>query len=161
VKDIQLAKTFDEYLIASMCCLLLAFAVCTLIFGCATVQTKTVPTGCEDSVIYKNVPTPELVGVGLVIAMSEAARQYPQAKPYIINILSALTNMLSQDKPTYAGFALKAAENIAWVNDNFGARLVLLQPIIYYFDSPLPISACDLALIRNHLAMQKAALASY
>jgi hypothetical protein len=155
MKDID----FDEYLISAMFCVLVAFAFSVLLFGCATIKDAGVrPAGCEDSLIYDKVPQPDLVGVGLMLAVSETSLQYPQARPYIAGAIDALTRSLAGEKPTYAAFALEVFQDITWINQNFGARLVLIKPVVLAFDSPLPISSCDLALIRNHLAMQKAAL---
>lgn len=109
------------------------------------------PVGCENSVIYKNIPNPKLIGVVNIIVVNEGVIAYPKAKPFIKTGVESLLKALEDDSLTYVDFLTMVSDNVKWVNKYFGNRLVTYTEILSIFDSPLPIDSCDRDLIKAHL----------
>lgn len=137
-------------------------AMCALLQACSTAQILTAanqrPAGCEKSVIYDHVPAPKLTGGVILITVSELAKTYPSARPYLMGAIDAILDVLKDDKVTYAELAMRAAQQLKWVNSYFGIRLLAYSDLIAIFDQPIPIYACDRDLIKAHLTKQSALL---
>ncbi len=60
--------------------LLIVMACLLFVVGCATVgiQPKVVPEGCEDSLIYKYMPSPKVTDTLLQVAMYNVVVEAPQ-----------------------------------------------------------------------------------
>lgn len=139
--------------------------LCMVMQGCASAPmnalvSDTRPAGCEQSLIYDHVPAPRLAGGVLIIAVSELVRARPEARPYLVGAFDRLLSALGDNELTYIELATIAAEQISWVNQYFGDRLLIYSDLLGVFDRPIPLYPCDRDLIRKHLQKQRAALAA-
>lgn len=138
--------------------LLFAIALCILLQACGSVNglgTAARPAGCEQSLIYDHLPAPKLSGAVILIAVSELARSQPKAQPYILGAIDAILKILEDDQLTYVELASAAMQQVAWVNEYFGNRLLIYSEILSAFDQPVQLSACDRDLIKAHLIKQR------
>lgn len=126
-----------------------------MLCSCAsTGQATTPPPGCESSLIYAKIPAPKLAGAGALIATSELSNRYPEAKKYMLGAFMRVLHALGDDRITYLELAQLALQNVKWVNENFGNRLMVYSEILSVFDQPIPIDHCDRELIEAHLNKQ-------
>ena len=126
-----------------------------ILSGCSYFQDlasqNQIPVGCENSVIYKNLPSPKLVSVVNIIVVNEGVIAFPKAKPFIKTGVDSLLKALEDDSLTYVDFLTMVSDNVKWVNKYFGNRLVTYTELLSIFDSPLPIDVCDRNMIKAHL----------
>lgn len=126
--------------------------------ACGTIPMETRPTGCEQSIIYDHLPAPKIAGGVILIAVSELARSQPKAQPYILGAIDAVLQLLEDDRLTYVELASAAVQQVSWVNEYFGNRLLVYSEILSAFDRPIPLYPCDRDLIRAHLKKQRVLL---
>ena len=143
-------------------CMLLTLALCLVLQACSTSGMLTSATqrtaGCEQSIIYDHLPAPKLSGAVILIAVSELARSQPKAQPYILGAIDTILKLLEDDQLTYVELASAAVQQVAWVNEYFGNRLLIYSEILSAFDQPIPLYPCDRDLIRAHLTKQRVLL---
>lgn len=142
--------------------MIIAVALCLFLQACSTMGILTSatqrPPGCEQSIIYDHLPAPKLSGAVILIAVSELARSQPKAQPYILGAIDAVLKLLEDDQLTYVELASAAMQQVSWVNEYFGNRLLVYSEILSAFDQPVPLYACDRDLIRAHLTKQRVLL---
>lgn len=141
-------------LFAVLFCLLLQACGMTGMLMSATQR----PAGCEQSIIYDHLPAPKLSGAVILIAVSELAHSQPKAQPYLLGAIDAILKLLEDDQLTYVELASAAVQQVAWVNEYFGNRLLIYSEILSAFDQPVQLSACDRELIKSHLTKQRVLL---
>lgn len=139
--------------------MILALTLCLILPACSTVGLLTSatqrPAGCEQSIIYDHLPAPRLSGAVILIAVSELARSQPKAQPYLLGAIDAVLKLLDDDQLTYVELASAAVQQVSWVNEYFGNRLLIYSEILSAFDRPIPLYPCDRDLIRAHLTKQR------
>ena len=143
----------------------LLMMLCFLLQACASTPMNALvsdarPAGCEQSLIYDHVPAPKIASGVLIIAVSELVRARPEARPYLVGAFDRLLSALEDNELTYVELATIAADQISWVNQYFGDRLLIYSALLGVFDRPIPLYPCDRDLIRKHLQKQRAALAA-
>lgn len=141
-------------LFAVLLCLLLQACGMTGMLTSATQR----PAGCEQSLIYDHLPAPKLSGTVILIAVSELARSQPKAQPYLLGAIDAILKLLEDDQLTYVELASASVQQVAWVNEYFGNRLLVYSEILSAFDQPIPLYPCDRDLIQAHLTKQRVLL---
>lgn len=150
----------DRLIVAAFWAVVVVFLVffwSAVLSGCAGTQTRQIPAGCEGSMIYAKTNPEALNAVGL-ISVSELTRFYPSARPFLVGACEDLRDMLEDSRITYVELAQAAVQRVAWVNSNFGARLLVYTELLSMFDKPVPLDPCDADLIRAHLGKQLAYL---
>ena len=127
-----------------MWCMVVAFGF-TMV-GCATTG-KTVPVGCEKSVIYNNVPNADLAG-GLISVAGmtgfKALKQKGVDMAPVVSCLQQLDGILDKEGLTYTQFVAALANANSYIKNYAGIELVFLTNLVdTMFREQVTIDACD------------------
>ena len=128
------------------------------LIGC-TPSTVNIPTGCENSLIYKSVPDVKATGVILQLANLEALKNNVWKASEAKGIINGLLDMLNMENITYATFIQQAVANVKWLNENVAAETVIIINYVDALNKPIPIDKCDIGLLKTHLQKQLSVIA--
>ena len=123
----------------------------TMATGCATLdQGQQVPPGCENSVVYKNVPYADLMGGIVTIAGLETykyavVQQGLDPAPFI-EAIENITIALDNPSLTYPGFVAAIAQTNEQVMKYAGLEIMFLASLVDSMNNQnLAMDACDRA----------------
>lgn len=130
--------------------------------GCAS-TTFVPPVECEkgDSLILKTFPDPRGLDKGLLVVQLAAIEQLPGYTPAdAVKVLDDVERRLGQvGGMTYAELVGVIMTKLDIANSLAGGLVFIVGPDIGLLSHNIPISPCDLALVRKHLAKQRALVA--
>ncbi len=142
--------------------LLIVMACLLFVVGCATVgiQPEVVPEGCEDSLIYKYMPSPKVTDTLLQVAMYNVVVEAPKSKADVLNVIAKLDAVLlpienGATTLNAADFVALVMQEVSELNNRWGVSLLIIGQSIGTLSVPSPLTQCDARLIRAHLAKQK------
>ncbi len=113
---------------------LLVVVVCLLVFGCASTTPTTIPSGCEQSVVYTRLPGfmpngPMITRVSVSTALSIAATAgHPEVKGIVALTMPILYKATLQNSLAGAMVEVKAKFNTGKVGE-------YITPLLVLFDS--------------------------
>jgi hypothetical protein len=143
--------------------LLLSLALVVLA-GCAKTNF-TPPAACVDqpSLILERVPDPRALDQALLTVQLGALELVKGYTPADANkVLDDIERILTiTDGLTYAEAVGIIISKVDVANARAGAIIFILGPDLTQLAEPIPISPCDLVLIRTHLTRQRALVAIY
>jgi hypothetical protein len=133
--------------------------------GCATIGNTPyeAPEICQDaeSLILKKFPDPRGLDTGLLavqLVALETVKGYN--KDEAIKILNEIQDNISIGM-TYADVVEYIQVKIDLANTKYGAALFIVGVDISILAEPLPISDCDIALVKKHMNKQIALIKIY
>lgn len=152
-------KTFGKAFVLG---LVLMFCTTITMIGCSStgtnlssLTTNTIPTGCENSLIYKTIPNVKAVDAILQIANLEAIKYDAWKVEEAKGVVQAMLDLLNQENLTYSSFIQYAVANVKWLNENVATESVIVINYIDELNKPLPIDHCDIELLKTHLKHQQ------
>jgi len=138
---------------------------CLILAVACTNQTSFVPPGVcvdSDSIILQTIEDPRPLDQGLMavnLAALETIKGYTTADAQAV--LDTVEDKLDALQTTYAELAGYILSRLTEANAAAGAAIFIIGPDIQKLKKPLPITECDIALIRLHLERQRLMLAIY
>lgn len=128
-----------------------------MVTGCATLPSgNQIPPGCENSVVYKNVPYADLMGGVMTVAGLETYKFAVVNKgldpaPFV----AAVENIsIALDNPslTYPGFVVALAQTNEQVMAYGGLELVFLATLVdSMYKTDMVMDACDRAYFNRQI----------
>jgi hypothetical protein len=138
---------------------------CLLLTVACTNQTSFVPPNAcvdSDSIILQTIEDPRPLDQGLMAVNLTALETIDG---YSIEdaqaVLDTVEDKLAALQTTYAELAGYILARLTEANAAAGAAIFIIGPDIQRLNKPLPITECDIALIRLHLERQRLMLAIY
>ena len=119
-----------------------------------TWEPPAVCTNSTDSLLLK-LPEPLLISKGLVYANVKLAQKYGYG-PEAIKVIEEIDAQLV-DGLTGQDFIAMVQSHVANLNEKYALELMLVADVVN-LNVPVPLSACDIELIRLHLQRQKSML---
>jgi len=131
-----------------------------MLTGCgkvSVISNWTPPAVCQNSTdsLLMKLPEPHLISTGLVYANVKLAQKYGYG-PEVVAVLNDINARLV-DGLTGHDFLEMVSARVATLNTQYALELMLVAEAVN-LDVPIPLSACDLELIRLHLERQKSML---
>ena len=131
-----------------------------MLTGCgkgSVISNWTPPAVCQNSTdsLLMKLPEPHLISTGLVYANVKLAQKYGYG-PEVVAVLDDINARLV-DGLTGHDFLEMVSARVATLNTQYALELMLVAEAVN-LDVPIPLSACDLELIRLHLERQKSML---
>jgi len=137
--------------------------LCFCLVACVA-QPFVPPPECDGqaSLILQQIADPAGLDKGLLmvnlVAMEKIDGYAPQSA---IEVLNQVEDMLNQGQPTYAEVAGFILAKLEIANALAGGLIFIVGDDLMALTEPLPISACDIALVRAHLAKQRMLVTLY
>lgn len=119
-----------------------------MVTGCATLTSQQIPTGCENSVVYNNVPYADLMGGVMSVAGLETykyavLKQGLDPEPFIAAVEN-ITVMLDNPSLTYPGFVAALAQMNEQVMRYAGIEIVFLASLVNSMNQQnMVMDTCD------------------
>jgi hypothetical protein len=136
--------------------------VFTLMTGCATTNTggggtgNNIPPGCENSLVYKNVPNADLMAGVVTIAGLEAYKYFVKNKGDSKPVIVALENAkaaLENPELTYTQFAAVMVQTNEYTAKYAGLEVMFLATLIdSMYQNETQMDNCDRNFFNRHLA---------
>ncbi|MFK4765324.1 hypothetical protein ACI3L3_11165 [Desulfobaculum sp. SPO524] len=144
--------------------LLLPLPLCAMLLAACATQTApayTPPAPCEGqpSLILEKMPDPRAASGLLIVANAAAVKAELYTAREALAVIDTIEAFLAQ-AGSYSELVSFVMARVADANARAGTQVFLVADILPQLDSPLPISACDRALVRIHLAKQRLAIAA-
>ena len=140
--------------------MILIISLIFFISGCAQFKSfvasvNFVPSGCEDSVIYANVPAPKITAGILYISVLELSKTNQGFKNWILKILDHAEELANNKNITYIQFSTSVLSEIKNINKYWGSEIIIVTQTLDYFDKPITIGQCDRDLIIKFCTNQR------
>ena len=103
------------------------------------------PEGCENSLIYKYVPKPKIVGGVIRLGNMAAMRESLYTKEQALNSIYMIKGLLDQPNLTY--FYLMDAVNPLIKKVNYGTEVMMVSTAFMDIDKEVPLDPCDRELL--------------
>lgn len=144
--------------------LILLVSLLLLLTACST-KPWVPPAECvdQDSVILQTIPDVQALDRGLLTVQLTALETIDGYGPaQAVAVLDDLSRQIERvDGLTYAHLVGIIREKLNIANALAGASLFILGDQIESLNQPLPISPCDLSLVRKHIERQKVLVLIY
>lgn len=143
--------------------LMMLFVVCALLVGCASKEFVP-PEVCDnqESHILEVMPNPTgldkaLLGTNLG-AMEMIEGYGPKEALAVIDQVDEKVNSVDMTYAELVGYIMRKVEV---ANGLAGASIFIVGPDLRRLASPLPVSRCDIELVRRHLERQRVLVQLY
>lgn len=141
---------------------ILLAALAAFLFGCAATPYSP-PPECDagGSLILERIPDIKALDKGLLtvqVAALETIDGYSAADA--VEVLNQIEELVDASS-TYAELVAYISVKVDIANRLAGAMIFIIGDDIGQLNEPTPLSKCDEALVRKHLAKQRALLAFY
>jgi hypothetical protein len=120
----------------------------------------TPPVECtpeSKSIILERIPNPKEASLVLQLANLQSLKRHV----YGVNDAAKLIDLIEEKLDhgiTYAELVGYVFREVAKLEKQYGAEIFLMSQYLEIINAPLPISPCDVALIRAHLDQQRKVL---
>ena len=140
--------------------LMACVGIVVLVFmvGCAGTTQFVPPPECEGgakSLILERIPDPAGASLILQVANLELLKHNAYTKQEALEVIRTIEEYSAVENITYGDLVVYVLSRFENFNKEMGAEILLASQYLKVLNEPVPISACDKALILAHLEKQR------